>query len=114
MSDCLFCKIIKGEIPSERVYEDDNVLAFKDIRPLAKEHYLFISKNHTKNVNVMADEEEQGIVNIYKAIRKFTQEGDLEQTGFRVVTNINKNSGQEVFHTHFHVVGGERLKGFGA
>ncbi|MCO4754776.1 MAG: histidine triad nucleotide-binding protein [Bacteriovoracaceae bacterium] len=114
MSDCLFCKIVKGEIPSQKVYEDETVLAFKDIKPSAKEHYLFISKTHTKNVNEMSKNEPQSIVEVHNAIREFTQKEGLEETGFRVVTNVNKHSGQIVFHTHFHVLGGEQLRGFGA
>ena len=114
MSDCLFCKIVQGEIPSEKVYEDENIIGFKDIRPLAKEHYLFISKKHSKNVNEMSDIEAEGIVQAYDAIKKFTRQNGLEESGFRVVTNVNKNSGQVVFHTHFHVLGGEPLRGFGA
>lgn len=113
MSDCLFCKIINNEIPSSKVYENDKVLAFKDINPLAKEHYLFISKTHSKNVNEMSDKPET-ITDIFLAIREFTQSNDLEKNGFRVVTNINQHGCQSVFHTHFHVLGGEQLTGFGA
>ena len=114
MSDCLFCKIINNEVPSERVYEDEKVLGFKDIMPNAKEHYLFISKEHSKNVNEMINNDEAGLIATFKAISKFTRESDLEREGFRVVTNTNKNSGQVVFHTHFHVLGGETLNGFGS
>ena len=113
MSDCLFCKIVAGEIPSSKVFENENVYAFKDINPLAKEHFLFIHKKHTKNINEMSQESEQ-IADIFSAIREFTQANDLEESGFRVVSNVNKNGGQTVFHTHFHVLGGEQLKGFGA
>ena len=114
MSDCLFCKIIAGEIPSEKVFENESVLGFKDIKPSAKEHYLFISKQHSKNVNEMADGDAQGILEVFNGIRDFTRQTGLEHTGFRVVTNVNEHSGQIVFHTHFHVVGGEPLRGFGA
>ena len=110
MEDCLFCKIIAGEIPAEKIFENDNVYAFRDIYPQAKEHYLFISKNHTKNVNEMDPQE---ITDIYAAIKEFTQSNKLEADGFRVVTNINKHGGQTVFHTHFHVLGGEALGSFG-
>ncbi len=113
MSDCLFCKIINNEIPSSKVYENDKVLAFKDINPLAKEHYLFISKTHSKNVNEMSDNPET-ITDMFFAIREFTQSNELEENGFRVVTNINQHGCQSVFHTHFHVLGGEQLRGFGA
>lgn len=111
MNDCLFCKIVKHEIPSEIVYENENVLGFKDINPMAKDHFLFISKSHSKNINEMS---EQDIISIYSAIKDFTLSKDLETDGFRVVTNVNKHGGQTVFHTHFHLLAGEQLRGFGA
>jgi histidine triad (HIT) family protein len=111
--NCLFCKIIKGEIPAEKVFETKHVYAFKDINPQAAEHYLFIHKEHTRNVNIMAVQQPQQLEQVFKAIREFTQQTYLETSGFRVVTNVNKHGGQTVFHTHFHVLGGEQLKGFG-
>lgn len=110
MSDCLFCRIVAGEIPSEKIFENDHVLGFKDLYPQAKEHYLFIHKSHSKNVNEMNPEE---LVQVFAAIKEFTQANSLEADGFRVVTNINKNGGQTVFHTHLHVLGGEQLSSFG-
>lgn len=109
--DCLFCKIIKGEIPSEKIFENDSVYAFKDIYPMAKEHYLFISKNHSANINEM---DTKDLLEVMSAIKEFTTNSKLEKDGFRVVTNINKNGGQTVFHTHFHVLGGEQLGRFGS
>ncbi len=111
MSDCLFCKILNGDIPSKKVFENENVYAFADIQPLAKEHYLFIHRNHSKNVNEM---EPKDITDIFAAIKEFTQSNKLEEEGFRVVSNINDHGCQSVFHTHFHVLGGEQLKGFGS
>jgi len=113
MSDCLFCKIITGDIPSEKVFEDENVYAFKDIYPQAKEHYLFISKTHTTNINELSFDKDS-LHNIFKAIKTFTEdETALSKDGFRVVTNHGKWGGQTVFHTHFHVLGGEQLGSFG-
>lgn len=109
--DCLFCKILKGEIPSSMVFENDNVFAFEDIHPMAKKHYLFISKHHSKNINEINAAD---LTNVFSAIKEFTISNDLEQNGFRVVTNVNDHGGQTVFHTHFHVLGGEQLRGFGA
>lgn len=114
MSDCLFCKILAGEIPSTKVYEDEKVYAFKDIQPLAKEHYLFIHRSHTSNVNEMSENSPEQVSEIYQAINKFTKGTELEKNGFRVVTNLGPHGCQTVFHTHFHVLGGEQLKGFGA
>jgi histidine triad (HIT) family protein len=113
MSDCLFCKIIKGEIPSEEVFENESIFGFKDINPMAKEHYLFIHKKHSKNINELTQDDSHQLEQIFSGIREFTQSSKLENEGFRVVTNINKNGGQTVFHTHFHVLGGESLGGFG-
>ena len=109
--DCLFCKIIAGEIPSKKVFENDKIYAFEDISPMAKDHYLFVSKTHTENVNETSTEL---ISDIYSGIKEFTRDKNLESSGFRVVTNVNQHGGQTVFHTHFHVLGGEQLKGFGS
>jgi histidine triad (HIT) family protein len=110
MNECLFCKIINGTIPAEKVFENSKVIGFKDLYPQAKEHYLFIHKTHTTNIN---DTEGVMVAEIFSAIKEFTSQ-QLEKTGFRVVTNLGTDAGQTVFHTHFHVLGGETLRGFGA
>ncbi len=111
MSDCLFCKILKKEIPSTKVYEDDKVYGFVDIFPQAKKHFLLIHKEHTKNVSEMPLDQ---INDVFKAIKVFTNDSGLAGEGFRVVTNNGELSGQTVFHAHFHVLSGEKLRGFGA
>ncbi|MDA8792272.1 histidine triad nucleotide-binding protein [Bacteriovoracaceae bacterium] len=108
MDDCLFCKILKGEIPSEKIYEDDKVYAFKDIAPMAKYHFLFIPKEHGQNINDVSD-----FNTIFEAIKKVVAEYNFTDDGYRVVTNVNKFGGQTVFHTHFHLLAGEQLTGFG-
>lgn len=113
MSQCLFCKILKGEIPSKKVFENENVYGFVDIYPQAKTHLLFIHKNHTANVNEMS-ENPLAIGEVYQAIATYTREQKMDVEGFRVVTNIGANAGQTVFHTHFHVLGGEKLGHFGS
>lgn len=113
MSDCLFCKIVKGDIPATKVFENQNVLGFVDIFPQAKTHLLFVHKNHTKNINEMSDTPE-AIGQVYQAIAEFTKLEKMDEQGFRVVTNLGKHAGQTVFHTHFHVVGGESLGRFGS
>ncbi len=110
-SDCLFCKIVKGDIPSQKIYEDEWVLGFVDLYPQAKKHYLFIHKHHTKNINELSSDE-KSLGQIFTAISKFTNSENLEQDGFRVVTNLGKNAGQTVFHTHFHLLAGEKLGRF--
>lgn len=114
MEDCLFCKIIKGEIPSTKVFENENVLAFKDINPLAKGHILFIHKNHSHDVVEMTQKNPEDVAEVFRAIGEFALDQNIKEDGFRVVTNIGKHGGQTVFHTHFHVLFGEQLKGFGA
>ncbi len=114
MSDCIFCKIINNEIPSTRVYEDEFVIGFKDLNPLAKEHYLFIHRDHSENINDITDSDPAQLSDVFKAISKFTKDSGLASTGFRVVTNQGVDGGQTVFHTHFHVLGGEKLAGFGS
>lgn len=111
--NCIFCKIFKGEIPATKIYESDNVVGFVDLHPQAKKHFLFIHRNHTANVTDMANDGHT-IVDVYKAISEFTQSEQLDQTGFRVVTNVGKHAGQTIFHTHFHVLGGEHLGHFGS
>ena len=113
MSDCLFCKIIAGQIPSEKVHEDESVFGFKDIGPMAKEHYLFIHKKHSTNINDLVANNPEQLADIFSAIQKFTTSTDLSESGFRVVTNHGSDAGQTVFHTHFHVLGGEKLGKFG-
>jgi histidine triad (HIT) family protein len=112
MSDCLFCKIVKGDIPSTKVFENDSVIGFVDIFPQAKTHLLFIHKKHTADINQMSSDPES-IGQVFQAITSFTKEQGLDQKGFRVVTNTGKHAGQTVFHTHFHVLAGEQLGHFG-
>ncbi|MCR9203498.1 MAG: HIT domain-containing protein [Halobacteriovoraceae bacterium] len=112
--DCLFCKFISGELQTQKVFENDDVLGFKDIYPQAAEHYLFVSKKHTTNIIEMVENNSEEIVAVYQAISEFCHGNDLSKNGFRVVTNTGSDGGQTVFHTHFHVLGGEPLKGFGS
>ena len=113
MSDnCLFCKIGKGVIPSQKIFENENVFGFVDIHPQAKTHLLFVHKKHTVNINEMsADPESVG--QVFAAITEYTQDRELSKHGYRIVTNMGTDAGQTVFHTHFHVLGGESLGHFG-
>jgi histidine triad (HIT) family protein len=112
-ADCLFCKIAKNEIPCKKIYEDEAVLGFIDLHPQAKLHYLFIHKTHTKNINEISTDE-KSLAQVFKAIKTFTEKEALDNDGFRVVTNLGKNAGQTVFHSHFHVLAGEKLGHFGS
>lgn len=109
MEDCLFCKIIKGEIPSEKVYEDDEILAFKDINPAAPIHILVIPKKHISNLLEVKPEDSILISKIYEVINKIANEQKIEKDGFRVIVNCGKDAGQEVMHLHFHLLAGKKL-----
>ncbi len=112
-ANCLFCKIVVGKIPSSKVFENERVIGFIDLHPLAQEHYLFIHKDHTKDINQLTEDHPEQIIDLFKAIKTFTEGEDLAKQGFRVVTNLGQNGGQSVFHTHFHLLGGETLGKFG-
>jgi len=111
MKDCLFCKIIGGEIKSNIVFESENVIAFEDINPQARLHFLFIHRSHSNNVNEMSSNE---VGDVFAAVSEFTKANELSKNGFRVVTNTGVHGCQSVFHTHFHILGGEQLSGFGS
>ena len=108
MSDCLFCKIINGEIPSQKVYEDDLVYAFKDINPMAPVHILVIPKEHISSMLEINETNSTVISHIFEVITLIAKEQGLEK-GFRVVSNCNEHAGQTVFHLHFHILGGQQL-----
>lgn len=109
MDDCLFCKIIKGEIPSEKVYEDDEILAFKDIHPAAPVHILVIPKKHIDSIAMLEKEDEPLIGKIYSVINKIAEEQGVKEDGFRVIVNCGRDGGQEVMHLHFHLLAGAKL-----
>ena len=109
MEDCIFCKIIKGEIPSDKVYEDDEILAFKDINPIAPIHVLIIPKKHIDSINEINDEDELLIGKIFIVIKKLAKEFNLDN-GYRIVNNCGEDGGQAVKHLHFHLLGGRKLK----
>ena len=107
--DCLFCKIINGEIPSEKVYEDEYVYAFNDISPTAPVHVLIVPKKHISTINDINEEDCALIGRIYLCAKKIAKEKGIAEDGYRVVTNCNKMAGQTVFHIHFHLIGGREL-----
>lgn len=109
MEDCLFCKIIKGEIPSTKVYEDEEILAFRDINPLAPVHILVIPKKHIGSLIDLKPEDEKVVGRIYTVINKIAKQENISENGFRVVTNCGEDGGQAVKHLHFHILGGKKL-----
>ena len=109
MEDCLFCKIIKGEIPSTKVSEDEDILAFNDINPAAPIHILVIPKKHIESLAHMQKEDEAIVGKIYGVINKIAEEKCFKENGYRVIVNCGKDAGQEVMHLHFHVLAGAKF-----
>ena len=109
MDDCLFCKIIKGEIPSEKVYEDEEVLAFKDIHPAAPIHILVIPKKHIAKVTEIMPEDEALVGKMHTVINKIAKEQGFAEDGFRIIINCGRDAGQEVMHLHFHILAGTKM-----
>lgn len=107
METCIFCKIIKNEIPSSKVYENDDILAFKDINPQAPVHIIVIPKKHIENILELNDE--SLLTKIHKAIKEIVREQNLDKQGFRLVTNTGGHACQTVKHLHFHILGGDKL-----
>ena len=108
MSDCIFCKIIAGEIPSQQVYEDEHVYAFRDISPQAPVHILVVPKVHVASAAELTAENSHLAAKCFEAIAKIAADEGLGG-GFRVITNAGQDGGQTVFHLHFHVLGGRIL-----
>lgn len=107
--DCLFCKIIEGEIPSSKVYEDEYVLGFKDINPAATIHILVVPKKHIASLKELSDEDEKYVWAIHKAMNKIATEQGFIENGYRVIVNCGKDAGQEVMHLHYHILAGEKF-----
>ena len=108
MENCLFCKIVAGEIPSTKVYEDDLVLAFRDIAPQAPTHILVIPKKHIASVAEISAENSSVISHIFEVIAEIARQEGLTK-GYRVVSNCGDHAGQTVHHLHFHILGGKQL-----
>jgi histidine triad (HIT) family protein len=107
-ASCLFCRILRGEIPAKKVYEDAYVFAFEDIDPKAPTHVLIIPKKHFAGLNKAQSEDAEVIGRCHLAAAEIARQRNIEQ-GYRTVTNVGPESGQSVFHLHVHLVGGRRL-----
>lgn len=108
MSDCLFCKIISGEIPSKKVYEDEKVYAFYDIAPAAPTHVLVIPKTHIEGADMINEGNADTVAYIFTVMPKIADMLGLKN-GYRIVSNVGADAGQTVRHIHFHILGGEQL-----
>ena len=107
--DCLFCKIIKGEIPSSKVYEDELVFAFRDIEPQAPVHILIIPKQHIASANELNEENSAIVGHIFNVAAKIAKSEGIAEGGYRIVNNCGADGGQTVGHLHFHMLGGRSL-----
>ena len=109
MEDCIFCKIVEGQIPADKVYEDDKVLAFRDIKPEAPVHIVVIPKKHIVSLNEVDKEDLEILSHILLVAKNIASENGIAKTGYRLVNNCGTDGGQTVSHLHFHLLGGRNL-----
>jgi len=109
MSDCIFCKIVRGEIPCSKVLETDKILAFNDIHPVAPVHVLIVPKEHIATFNDVKADQQDILGEMYRAAQKIAREKGVAEKGYRVSVNVNPDGGQIIFHLHMHVFGGRKL-----
>ena len=106
--DCLFCKIVAGDIPSDQVHADETVVAFRDINPRAPTHVLVVPRRHIPDAHALTDDDAPVLAALFAAVRRIADDAGLSN-GYRVVTNVGPESGQTVFHLHFHLLGGRSM-----
>jgi len=110
MDDCIFCKIVSGEVKSSKVYEDDYVMAFDDIDPQAPVHVIIIPKKHLESVQTISNDDAIYLMHIISAAKTIAKNKNVDISGYRLLTNHGRDGGQSVFHLHFHLLGGRNLK----
>jgi histidine triad (HIT) family protein len=110
MADCIFCKIIKGDIPSTNVYRDEQVIAFRDINPAAPTHILIVPIKHIDSVNMLISDDEQLIGHLFITARQLVAQEGIADSGYRLVMNTGAGAGQTVLHVHLHLLGGAPMK----
>ncbi|HMZ06213.1 MAG TPA: histidine triad nucleotide-binding protein [Anaerolineales bacterium] len=113
MSDCIFCKIIQGDIPSTNVYKDELVTAFRDINPVAPTHILIVPNKHIESVNVLIADDEPLIGKLFTIAKGLAEKEGIAENGYRLVVNTGAESGQTIFHVHLHLIGGRQMKAMG-
>ena len=109
MKDCIFCRIASGEIPANRVYETENILAFPDIHPNAPMHILIIQKIHYATTIELSERAPEHCGELFRASTEVARKLNIEKSGFRLILNTNADGGQEIFHVHMHLLGGENI-----
>jgi len=107
--DCLFCKILNGDIPADIIYESDSAIAFRDINPQAPTHVLIIPRKHVATINDLNEEDQEIVGSLYLAAKDIARAEGISDAGYRAVMNCNEGAGQSVFHIHLHVLGGRAL-----
>ncbi len=113
MSDCIFCKIIKGEIPGNIVHKDDHVTAFRDINPAAPTHILIVPNKHIESVNFIIPDDEALIGKLFATAKQLAEKESIAESGYRLVVNTGAEAGQTVFHLHLHLLGGRAMRALG-
>lgn len=109
MEGCIFCKIANKEVDTDLLYEDDELVAFRDIAPKAPVHILIIPKKHIPTIQDLEEEDNQLVGKVYQVAKKLAEEYNIAEDGYRTVANCKDNGGQVVYHIHFHLLGGEKL-----
>ena len=109
MADCIFCKIIAGEIPSKKVYEDEQIYAFEDINPQTPVHVLIVPKAHIASANELNEDNAAVVAHIFAAAGKIAHRLGVAESGYRIINNCGDDAGQTVHHLHFHLLGGRSL-----
>ncbi len=110
MSDCIFCKIITGDIPSTNVFRDEQVTAFRDLNPAAPTHILLVPNKHIDSVNILASEDEQLVGHMVKVAGQLAAQEGIAENGYRLIINTGAHAGQTIFHIHLHLLGGKPMK----
>ena len=104
--DCLFCKIVNKEIPSEFLFEDDTYVVFKDINPAAPVHLLLVPKKHIRSINDLTEADQGIIAGLFMRAKEMARKMGVDQSGYKLLFNVEKGGGQEIFHIHLHLIGG--------
>ncbi len=108
-NDCIFCKIIQGEIPTDKIYVDETVTAFNDINPVAPTHILIVPNIHIPSVNDLRQDDEKTVGHLFTVARKLAKEAGISESGYRMILNNGPDSGQVVYHLHLHLLGGRKM-----
>ena len=110
MTDCIFCKIVSGEIKGTVVYNDEQTTAFRDINPVAPTHILIVPNRHIESINALTSDDEQLMGHLFTVASQLAKSEGIDQSGYRLIANTGPDGGQTVFHLHVHLIGGQRMK----